>query len=117
MVMYSVDELKPGADKASKSPAARKSAPAKRQSDARRFAGEPLVQWARLCRAMEEIIYFRSAGRHHNERETSEVRSHDRWKREATALARAVADALVEGQYEPLKPTQPVPAPEDDVEY
>jgi hypothetical protein len=79
-------------------------------SDAQRFAGQPVVQWFRLQKAMEELIHYRASGRHHNERETSEVRSHTRWKREAVGLARALADAIVAGELEPV----PVKKPEED---
>lgn len=87
-----------------------KPTPTKKQSDAKRFQGQPLVQWAKLEQAMRELLFYRVSGRHHTEREVGgEVRSHSEWRRQAVALARAIADGIIEGQLEPLP--QPKPSP------
>lgn len=97
--------------------AAEKPRVVRRQSDAKRFAGEPVRQWAKLEQAMTELLFYRASGRHHTEREVGgEVRSHAEWKRQAVALARAVADAIVEGGYEPLPQPKPTPEPVDVVD-
>lgn len=75
-------------------------------TDAQRFAGRPVVQWFKLQRAMEEILRYRASGKHYSARETSEVRSHARWKREACELCLAVRDGIQAGWLEPVKPAQ-----------
>jgi hypothetical protein len=76
-------------------------------SDARRFEGQPLHLKVRLDRAVEELFFFRTAGRHHSASETNEVRSHARWRREAVELARSLADSIVAGDLEPVPVKQP----------
>jgi hypothetical protein len=75
-------------------------------TDAERFQGQPLVLKHKLDKAVEELFFFRASGRHHNERETSEVRGHARWKREACELCLALRDAIQAGALEPVKPKE-----------
>lgn len=69
--------------------------------DAQHFVGQPLVLFARLERAMSELTFYRVSLRHRNERETSDVREHDEWKRAAAALARELADEIEAGALDP----------------
>jgi hypothetical protein len=112
--MTTVIEERPN-EKVAKKPAMAAHAPAPQRdlSDARRFAGQPVVMWFRLQKSMEEILFFRASGRHHSAAEVSEPRSHARWRKESVALLRSLADAIVEGQLEPEQPKKPEPELED----
>jgi hypothetical protein len=58
----------------------------------------------RLNRALEELYFYKTSGRHHNERETSEVKTHSQHRQDAIELARLLADSIVAGALEPEKP-------------
>lgn len=74
--------------------------------DAVRFRGQPSTLFARLERAMNELVFYKGNLRHRSDSETSDPRSHDEWKRAACALARELADEIEGGLLEPAAETQ-----------
>lgn len=72
--------------------------------EAQRFAGQPFVLHTRLNNAVEELRFYKGYGRHRNERETSDVRTHAQWKADAMELCLALRDGIAQGLMEPEKP-------------
>lgn len=69
-----------------------------------RFRGQPFVLSTRLNNAVEELRFYKGYGRHRNERETSDVRTHTQWKADAMELCLALRDAIAQGLMEPETP-------------
>lgn len=74
--------------------------------EAARFQGLPFVLNTRLNNVVEELRFFKGYGRHRNDRETSDVRTHAQWKADAMELCLALRDAISQGLMEPERPKQ-----------